>query len=160
MESIPVTIEKWSSEQEGQNLVSVVQFGSSLTGFPKLFSDLDVLFVFKLLPERRKDIWKLVDTLEDKLEPVFIEMRNLGFYYSLSPIIRSLCQMDRFSYFYLDLPELNCLIWGDKKTWAHFIQRILTFRANYQAEKVSHRGQVAWNLSKTLAKGELFDPEF
>jgi predicted nucleotidyltransferase len=159
LKTIPTQIQEWCEVQNVKPLF-VLQFGSSVQEIPKLVSDIDCLFVFNQLPKERSKMWELTDSLEITLEKSFTVLRNLGFHYSFSPVFRSSESLNRFSYFYLDLPEHSRLIFEKEPLCQNFLSRIENFRNVYKAEKTERGGQLVWNLSQTLSASEAFEPRF
>jgi uncharacterized protein len=142
------------------DLMFAIQFGSSLSGIPKPISDIDVLFVLNTEPKSRSEMWKLIEKTENRLLQSFESLSKLGHHYSFSPIIRTASSFERFSYFYLDLPEHSLYLGGSQEKHSAFLERIKAFRNRYQAEKIDAGSQLVWNLSNTLRRGEPFDPVF
>jgi predicted nucleotidyltransferase len=162
LEDIFNLIELWCNSHccsKYKILLSAI-FGSSTSKIPKYFSDIDVLFVFESLPPSRFEMWKLTDSLENSLNILFEELKQLGFEYRFSPLIKGEKALDYFNYFYLDLPDNSILLYDKKKIWPSFISRINKFKKKYKAEKIGEGKSAHWNLSKTLAPLEIFEPIF
>jgi predicted nucleotidyltransferase len=86
----------------GDNLVSLVLFGSYARGDPSCDSDLDVLVVVDEVGDRW-ELHKLLDMVEKDLELVLNKLRLRGFQPVLSPIVLARDQARRFRPLYIDL---------------------------------------------------------
>ncbi|WP_449463069.1 nucleotidyltransferase domain-containing protein [Tardisphaera miroshnichenkoae] len=97
----------------GDNLISVVVFGSVARGDNRKDSDLDVLIVAKGLPEGQLERSKLFDEVEKELGDELAAASAKGFSVEISPIMKTPEEADGFSALYMDLTE-DALILYDK----------------------------------------------
>lgn len=92
-----------SLEVFGDNLVSIVLYGSYARGEQTPSSDLDVLIVLEELPEDRFELHRLLDRVEELLGPCFNQLAQMGYRVVLSPIVLSRSQASVFRPLYIDL---------------------------------------------------------
>ncbi|MGC8670194.1 MAG: nucleotidyltransferase domain-containing protein [Thermoprotei archaeon] len=97
----------------GDDLISVVVFGSVARGDSRADSDLDVLIVARGLPEGQLDRPKLFDEVERELADELAAAWAKGYSVEVSPIMKTPEEADGFSTFYMDLTE-DALILYDK----------------------------------------------
>jgi len=86
----------------GDNLVSVVLFGSYARGDFNKGSDVDVLVVLEDLADRYS-VLKAIDGVEEALEPYFSKFRKKGFNPYISPVVLSRVQAKSVRPLYLDI---------------------------------------------------------
>jgi len=97
----------------GEDLVSVVVFGSVARGNSRKDSDLDVLIVVRGLPEGKLERSKLFDDVEAGLSEELALAASRGYSIAISPIIKTPEEAAGFSPLYMDLTE-DALILYDK----------------------------------------------
>jgi predicted nucleotidyltransferase len=86
----------------GKNLVSVVLFGSYARGDFNKESDIDVLVVLEDTADRYSCL-KMIDHVEEILEPHFSKFRQKGFKPYISPILLNRVQAESVRPLYLDI---------------------------------------------------------
>ncbi|MGC8673942.1 MAG: nucleotidyltransferase domain-containing protein [Thermoprotei archaeon] len=101
-------------ERFGDDLISVVIFGSVARGDSRKDSDLDVLIVARGLPEGKLDRSKLFDEVEKGLgDELAATASSKGYSVAISPIIKTPEEAAGFSPLYMDLTQ-DALILYDK----------------------------------------------
>ncbi len=104
----------------GQNLVSVVLYGSYARGDFRPDSDIDVLIILERLPEDRFELHRMLDQVEEKLKDIFEEFRSLGYNPVLSPIVLDKAIAARFRPLYIDL-VFDAIILFDKDNFMYTV---------------------------------------
>jgi len=91
--------------QFGDNLVSVVLFGSFARGDFDQRSDIDLLIVFEDLPPSFFERHRLFYTVERKVEAGFNPLRERGYLCQFMPVLKTRQQASYHSPLYLDMVE-------------------------------------------------------
>ena len=92
-------------EKLGDNLVSVVLFGSVARGDYRRDSDIDLLIVVKNLPKTITERVMLFDQFEVMLEKDLEKLMDEGYYITFSPILKTPEEAKRFSPLYMDMTQ-------------------------------------------------------
>ena len=135
----------------------VIQFGSSLSGHLKPVSDIDLLFVFDELPQKRKDRMTLTSSFENALNPVLNQLDLNGYHYDVSPLLRSRDALKVFSGLYLDMVEHSRLAFDPDGLGADLLSRTKLFMERNHSKKVFIKGKPVWHYRTGLMPGERFD---
>lgn len=77
----------------GDNLISIVLFGSVARGLATESSDLDILYVLKKKGSSYDTYSEYLDNIEDKMESLK-EMRQEGIYLLISPIFKTVEELN------------------------------------------------------------------
>lgn len=103
LESIAGDVVRTLDEREGENLVSAVLYGSVARGEAGVGSDVDLLFVFRDLPARRRErnarFWAAVDAHAARLD----DLHRRGIDFDWSPTLRTVEEARHRSPLYLDM---------------------------------------------------------
>lgn len=90
----------------GDNLVSLVIYGSVARGNQRKDSDIDMLVIFEKLPKPMSDRIKIFERAEDEVQSLLDELLDKGYAITLSPpLIKTREEAKRFSPLYLDMTE-------------------------------------------------------
>jgi len=106
----------------GDNLVSLVVYGSVARGRARRDSDLDLLVIFEDLPRGALERVRLFERAEDLIQPLLDGLMDSGYAVALSPVIKTRSEAARFSPIYLDMTE-DAVIVYDKDG---FFEGVLT----------------------------------
>lgn len=139
----------------GNNLISILVYGSVARGDARKDSDLDVLIVAEGLPNSRLERSKLFINAESQLSNLLDELSQKGYSITISPIIKTRSEATSTTPLYLDMVE-DAIIIYDKE---NFIQQILTQLKEklktLGAEKVKLGKKWYWRLKKDFKFGEV-----
>jgi len=89
----------------GDNLVSLVVYGSVARGCARRDSDLDLLVIFEDLPRGIFERVRLFERAEDLIQPLLDGLMNSSYAVALSPVIKTRIEAARFLPIYLDMTE-------------------------------------------------------
>lgn len=144
----------------GDQVVGIVQFGSTVRAPVKKETDIDVFIVFRELEAGRRIRFEKFYPVEESLQPLYKAARNDGYHLELSPVLKSVTEFSRFSVLYLDMVE-ESRIWLDS---IHLIQRVLDKTQQWIAEsgakKVKRGLKWYWVLKPDVKEGEEFEIGF
>lgn len=143
----------------GDNLRALVIFGSVARNAQRSDSDIDILFVFKNLPENRRQRTDLVAQLEENLEKDFQEMRNQGIATCISPIIKSSDEATFLSPIYLDMLEDATIILDHDGLVESVFERLRTGLDKTKGRRIWKGQRWYWDLKPDLQFGEVFEIE-
>ncbi|MEM4177649.1 MAG: nucleotidyltransferase domain-containing protein [Nitrososphaeria archaeon] len=87
----------------GDQLISLVLFGSYARGEPRPESDIDLLIVLRTLPLERIELHKLIDKVEENLKELYSGLLAIGYKPVLSPIVLDVDTASRIRPLYLDI---------------------------------------------------------
>ncbi len=142
----------------GDNLVSLVIYGSVARGNPRMDSDIDMLVVFEELPRPISERIRLFERAEDEIQPLLDELMERGYAIALSPLIKTRDEARMFSPIYLDMTE-DAVIVYDKDS---FFEGVLTRLINRLRELGATRVWVSdrawyWVLKRDYRFGEVIE---
>lgn len=89
----------------GDNLISVVLFGSQARGTPRPDSNIDLLIVLSRAPKGRLKRTEDFTELEETLEPYLQNLRKKGIYTYINPVIKTKEEILKGSPLLLDIVE-------------------------------------------------------
>jgi len=144
----------------GDNLVSLVVYGSVARGCARRDSDLDLLVIFEDLPRGIFERVRLFERAEDLIQPLLDGLMDSGYAVALSPVIKTRIEAARFSPIYLDMTE-DVVIVYDK---GGFFEGVLTRLINRLRELGARRVWVNdkswyWVLKGDYKFGEVIEIE-
>lgn len=141
----------------GDNLISVVLFGSQARGTPRPDSDIDLLIVLSRAPKGRLKRTEDFTELEETLEPYLQDLRRKGIYTYINPVIKTKEEILKGSPLLLDIVEDGKILY-DKE---NFMKEVLTtLRDKLQklgAKRVWHGSSWYWILKPDLKPGEVIE---
>lgn len=105
----------------GDDLVSVVVYGSIARGDYRRDSDVDLLIIVRNLPRTITERLMLFDEVERGLEDDLDRLMDMGYHVTLSPVLRTPEEARRFSPLYMDMTQ-DAVILYDKDG---FFRRVL-----------------------------------
>ena len=106
----------------GNNLVSVVVYGSVARKTTRKNSDIDLLIIADSLPKSRMKRQELFLEIEKPLESMISDLWDKGFYMDFSPVILSVEEALKIRPIYLDMVE-DAIIIYDKNGFFNFLIR-------------------------------------
>ena len=141
-------------EEFGDDLVSVVLFGSVARGDNRKDSDVDLLIVVKNLPKDSmlKRIRLFEEKVEDKLN--LEQYWKEGYYISLSPILKTPEEAERFSPLYLDMTQDAVILYDKDGFFKGVLDKLRERLKELGAERVWMGKKWYWVLKRDSKFGD------
>lgn len=123
----------------GEDLISVVLYGSVARGDNRNDSDVDLLIVIKDLPKDSmlKRIRLFETRVEDKLN--LDELWHKGYYVSLSPMLKTPEEAERISPLYLDMVYDAIVLYDKDDFFTNVLRRLSKRLEELGAERVKKK---------------------
>ncbi|BDR93463.1 nucleotidyltransferase domain-containing protein [Vulcanisaeta souniana] len=144
----------------GDNLVSLVIYGSVARGNQRKDSDIDMLVIFEKLPKPMSDRIKIFERAEDEVQSLLDELLDKGYAITLSPLIKTREEAKRFSPLYLDMTEDAVIVYDKDGFFEEVLTRIINRLRELGATRVwvSDRAWY-WVLKRDYRFGEVIEIE-
>ncbi|ADN51472.1 nucleotidyltransferase family protein [Vulcanisaeta distributa] len=144
----------------GDNLVSLVIYGSVARGVQRRDSDIDMLVIFEELPKPMSDRIKMFERAEDEVQSLLDELLDRGYAITLSPLIKTREEAKRFSPLYLDMTEDAVIVYDKDGFFEGVLTRIINRLRELGATRVwvSDRAWY-WVLKRDYRFGEVIEIE-
>jgi len=141
-------------EEFKDDLISVVVYGSVARGDNRNDSDVDLLIIMKNLPKDSmlKRIRLFETKVEDKLN--LDEYWKMGYYISLSPVLKTPEEAERFSPPYLDMVYDAVILYDSNHFFTRILQKLRDRLKELGAERVRMGKKWYWVLKKDSRFGE------
>ncbi|BCU69871.1 nucleotidyltransferase domain-containing protein [Stygiolobus caldivivus] len=141
-------------EEFGDDLVSVVLYGSVARGDNRRDSDVDLLVVIKGLP--KDSMLKRIRLFETKVEDRLglEELWSKGYYISLSPVLKTPEEAEKFSPLYLDMVYDAIILYDKDLFFTRILQKLRERLEELGAERVKMGKRWYWVLKKGSKFGE------
>lgn len=145
---------KIMKEEFKDDLISVVVYGSVARGDNRNDSDVDLLIVMKNLPKDSmlKRIRLFETKVEDKLN--LDEYWKMGYYISLSPVLKTPEEAEKFSPLYLDMVYDAVILYDRDYFFTRILQKLRDRLKELGAERVRMGKKWYWVLKKDSRFGE------
>ncbi len=144
-------------ERFGDDLVSVVVFGSVARDEARSDSDVDLIIVVKNLPKSRFRRQDLFMEVEEKLEPLFRELESKGYFIEFSPIMKTPEEAKKITSLYLDLVEDAILLYDRNNFFRNILERLRKRLNELGAERVRFSKLWYWRLKRDYRFGEIIE---
>ncbi len=147
------------SERFGENLVSIVLFGSVASGSARRDSDMDVCLVIRGLPKSRFQRNRLISPLlwDLKATSPYQEMRRQGYFPEVSPILYTPEEVKDTKPIFLDMVEEGEIL-RDDGTMRRKLDDIKGTLKVFKSRKVIlDDGSWYWELKPGMRLGEVID---
>lgn len=136
-------------EYYGDNLISVVIFGSYAKGQNKTNSDLDILIVLKRCEKsRQKRLHEFVEGIEMPLEPLAIKLLDEGIYMDITPIILTKDEAEYFNPLYLDMVEHKIIIFDKDNFIRSILKKVKELMKSWNSYKEYVNGHEVWVIRR------------
>jgi len=146
-----------AQEVLGENLVSVVLFGSVARGEAHEKSDIDLFIVAEKLPRGAFKRRELLEPIRAHLDPKLEELWRQGIYADFVEIIRTKEEARRFHPFYLDMTEEAIVLYDRDGFFADILERVRKKLRELGAKR-KRMGKVwYWDLKPDYKPGEVID---
>ena len=145
---------KIMKEEFKDDLISVVVYGSVARGDNRNDSDVDLLIIMKNLPKDSmlKRIRLFETKVEDKLN--LDEYWKMGYYISLSPVLKTPEEAEKFSPLYLDMVYDAVILYDRNYFFTRILQKLRDRLKELGAERVKMGKKWYWVLKKYSRFGE------
>ena len=141
-------------ESLGENLTSVVLFGSVARGEARGESDIDLLVVAGDLPRGAFDRRELVAPARERLLPELEALWEQGMYIDFAEVIKTEAAAQRFHLLYLDLTEEGVLLYDRNGFFAGVLEAVRQRLIELGARRRRLGQIVYWDLKPDLKPGE------
>jgi len=141
----------------GENLVSVVLYGSAARGAARRASDIDVLVIAEKLPARWHERLDLFRKAAEALEPEFSGLREQGYYVDFSPLVWTRDEARRTSRLYLDMTLEEAILFDRDGFFAGVLSRLRERLAGLGAVRREVGQKWYWDLKPDYRYGEIFE---
>jgi len=139
----------------GDNLVSLVVYGSVARVSARRDSDIDLLIVANSLPRGRMERQNIFLKVEKNLEPEINDLWEKGFHVDFSPIILSVEEAQRIRPIYLDMVEDAVIIYDKDDFFKKVLDRLRRRLEELGAKRVWVGNRWYWILKPNIKFGEV-----
>jgi len=146
-----------AQEVLGENLVSVVLFGSVARGEAHDKSDIDLFIVAEKLPRGAFKRRELLEPIRAHLDSKLEELWRQGIYADFVEIIRTKEEAGRFHPFYLDMTEEAILLYDRDGFFADILERVRKKLQELGAKRKRMGKAWYWDLKPDYKPGEVID---
>jgi len=141
----------------GENLVSVVLFGSIARGEFRKDSDIDLLVVCEHLPDGQLRRQRLFIEVERQLD--LEHLNRLGFYPDFSPLMKAAKEAKFLSPVYLDMVEDAVLLYDRGDFFKGILDKLRSALSKLGAKRIRIGSKWYWDLKPTYTYGEVISIE-
>jgi predicted nucleotidyltransferase len=141
----------------GNDLVSVVLFGSVARGEASAHSDVDLLVVCEDLPAGRFARLRRLEDVDGRFEPALERLRARGIDTRICPVMKTRPEAERIVPLYLDLVEDARLLRDRGGFFAGVLERLRASLARLGAERRMLGRTRYWVLKAGFAPGEVVE---
>ncbi len=160
MSTAQILIEKFvqrAKERFGDNLVSVVLYGSVARGGYRPDSDIDLLLVFEELPHSTYDRFNLVVGLKREVEQEVPQRLAEGQFHGFSAILRTREEARRTKPYYIDMTDDAILLYDRDDFFKGVLDRLRARMRELGSKKIYVGDKWYWILKPDLEFGEEFE---
>lgn len=142
----------------GDNLVSLVIFGSLGRGRPGPDSDVDLLLVCRTLPAGRlARVEDFAAHVESQVEPQLHALATQGIHTALSPVLKTTDEVQQGSPLFLDMTEDAWILYDRDDFFATWLSEFRIRLARQGARRVWRGDRWYWDLRPGYRPGEVFE---
>ena len=141
----------------GDNLVSVVVFGSVARCEARRDSDIDLLIVVREAPRSRLRRQEMFLEIEKRIERDVEDLTEQEFYIDFSPIIKTVEEAKRFTPLYLDMVEDAVILYDRNNFFKQILDNLRSRLRELGAERVWIGRKWYWRLKKDYVFGEVIE---
>ncbi|MCI0371786.1 MAG: nucleotidyltransferase domain-containing protein [candidate division NC10 bacterium] len=141
----------------GENLVSVVLYGSAARRTARRDSDIDVLVVTERLPGRWHERLDLFRKAAEVLEPELRRLREEGYFVDFAPLVWTRDEACRTSRLYLDMTLEEGILFDRDGFFAGILARLRERLARLGAVRRRVGRKWYWDLKPDYRYGEILE---
>ena len=143
-------------EHYGDCLVSAAVFGSVARGTMRPDSDIDLLLVVDGLPPGRMPRMRAFEAVEHRLEPVLEASAREGVHTTVSPVIKTLQELEYGSPLFFDMTEEVLILHDPNGVLRSYLDKLSARLKVLGARRIRTGGGYYWLLKPDLRPGEDF----
>ncbi|MGB9724518.1 MAG: nucleotidyltransferase domain-containing protein [Chloroflexia bacterium] len=139
----------------GDNLISVVLFGSVARGQVRPDSDIDLLVICRELPTgifRRREV---LEPVRERLQEVLERLWDQGVYTDFVEVIKTMEEAERTHLLYLDMTEEAQILWDRDGFFAGILDRVRERLRELGARRKTLGRLCYWDLKPDFQPGEV-----
>ncbi|MGQ9782073.1 MAG: nucleotidyltransferase domain-containing protein [Nitrososphaeria archaeon] len=145
------------SEVFAGSLVSLVLFGSYARFEAKCGSDIDVLLVLDKVSDDRFELHRKLDEVEVRLQPLYGELKSMGYTPVLSPIVLDKETAAPSRPIYLDMVDDGIVIYDKDDFFTSTLKRLKVRLGELDAKRVRVGEKWVWILKRDYRFGEVIE---
>lgn len=139
----------------GENLISIVLFGSVARGTFTWESDIDLLLVVKGLPDGRyRRVMDFQKNIEDRMDQTFLNLFRRGIYAALSPVFKTPEEVKQGSPLFIEMTDGSQVLFDRDNFFASYLDGLRERLREMGAKKVPFKGGYYWVLKPGMKLGE------
>lgn len=147
-------------ETLGENLVSVIVFGSAARGDLREDSDIDLLVIARNLPPSRFERLEIFERAERLVEEELKKIKEeAGLRLELSPILKTLEEASKPTPLYLDLVEDALILYDEEGFMEKVLERVRRRLKELGARRIWRGRRWYWVLKPEVRPGEVIEIE-
>ena len=142
----------------GNNLVSLILFGSVARGVPRFDSDIDLLVVAENQPSgRMKRVAVFEEKIESGLEKDIVKLRKQGLYTSLSPVFKTKEEVLRGSPLFLDMIDSAKILFDRDGFFRGYLDGLKIRMKKLGSRRVKRGNAWYWILKPDYRQGDIIE---
>ncbi|MDI3310198.1 MAG: nucleotidyltransferase domain-containing protein [Thermoanaerobacterium sp.] len=140
----------------GDNLISLVIFGSVARGTPNPESDIDILIVAENIPDGRIKRIQQFAKVESLLDDYLDKLKKLGIYTELSPIIKTPSEVKIGSLLFLDMINDAKILYDKNDFFSKYLTEFSSELKKMGAYRVGNNEKWHWVIKPDYKNDEVF----
>ncbi|MDE2058519.1 MAG: nucleotidyltransferase domain-containing protein [candidate division NC10 bacterium] len=141
----------------GDDVISVVLFGSVARGEANPYSDVDLFVVVRNLPRGRRARLERVRAADQRIEKRLKELRGKEIYSDVCPILQTPEEAVPLRPFYLDFVEDAVILFDPDGFFASVLDRLKSRLKELRSVRRRMGKTRYWDLKPDLRPGEIFE---
>ena len=141
----------------GEELISVVLFGSVARGEAHRTSDIDLLIVAESLPPGRFARWDYLREARAKAEPLLAQLRDEDIWTDFTEVINTREEAEKIRPLYLDMVEDAVILYDEGGFFHSVLDRLRERLRELGSRRIFTEKGWYWDLKPDLKPGEVFE---
>ena len=142
----------------GDNLVSLVLFGSVARGVSRHDSDIDLLIVAEKLPSgRMKRVSEFGEKIENPMEKYLADLRGKGIHTALSPVFKTREEVLSGSPLFLDMIDSSKVLFDRNGFFRNYLEGLKMKLKKLGSRKVVRGTAWYWILKPDYRHGDIIE---